>query len=221
MSTALFESVSRIARHEAGRRAVASVGRVTGVFPAPSGAMPADHAVTVELRDSGLILPRVPVAVGVMGFAAVPALDDLVLVLFLEGDVNAPVVVGRIYHPDQDPPEHDTGDLVLRLPSGQSNPDLNLLVQGEKPSIQLDMPGDVHIEIVKEKVAIQVGKLALTIDGAGGGRAEVAAGNSKITLKQDGDITIKAAGNLKIEGTQVEISGSAKVSVKGGQVEIN
>ena len=93
MSSALYDSVARIARHEVNTRATAGVGRVVDIHPA-DGALP-DHAVTVKMRDSGLVLPRVPVAVGVMGFAAIPAVDDLVVVLYLEGDYNAPVVVGR------------------------------------------------------------------------------------------------------------------------------
>jgi hypothetical protein len=221
VSTALFESVTRIARHEVGRRAVAGVGEVMDVYPAAKGATPPDHAVSVKMRDSGLILPRVPVAVGVMGFAAIPAPGDLVLIVFLEGDINAPVMVGRIYQPDLDPPEHETGQVVLKLPAGKSEPKLDLVVQGDEPSIKLLLPDKVTIEIVKDKVLIEVGDMSLSVDGAGGGRAEVAAGGSKITLKKDGDISVSSAGNLTLEGKEVKISGTAKVSVKGAQVEIN
>jgi hypothetical protein len=40
-------------------------------------------------------------------------------------------------------------------------------------------------------------------------------------MKKDGDVTIKAAGKLKLEATEVEISGQAKVKVSGGVVEMN
>src|SRR5690242_15077930 len=53
-ATALFGSISRIARHEVSARPIASVGKVTGIHP--NEAAPADHAVSVQLRDSGIIL---------------------------------------------------------------------------------------------------------------------------------------------------------------------
>jgi uncharacterized protein involved in type VI secretion and phage assembly len=215
VSSALYESIARIARHEAVGRAVAAVGRVTDVFP------DADHAATVELRDSGLVLPRVPIAVGAMGYAAIPAVDDLVVVLFADGDHNAPVVVGRLYHPEQDPPEHGEGEIVLRLPSAAEEKKLNLVVSGDEPSVKLDLPGDVKIELAEEKVRIEVGDVALSVEGAGGGRTEVTAGGSKLTLKKDGDISIKSATKLKFEAPEIELSGSAKVTIKGGVVEVN
>lgn len=219
MSAALFDSISRIARHEASARAIAGIGRVTEIFPS-DGVLP-DHAVTIEMRDSGLILPRVSIAVGAMGFAAIPAVDDLVLVVFAEGDFNAPVVVGRLYHPDQNPPEHAEDEIVLRLPSGASEPKVDLVVAGKAPSLILKLPGDTEIDVLEEKVVIKVGAIQVSVTGAGGGRAEVAAGGSKLTLKKDGDVTLTAAGKLKLEGSEVEISGSAKVKIAGATVEMN
>ncbi len=219
MSAALYDSVARIARHEAQARATAGVGKVVDLFPAANP--PKDHAVSVEMLDTGLVLPRCPVAVGCMGFAAIPAVDDLVLVVFADGDTNAGIVAGRLYHPDQEPPKHDRGQIVLALPSGSDSPDLSLLIEGGKPSIQLDLPGDVKVEIQKGKVTVTVDQIHLSLDSAGGGRAEVAAGGSKLTLKQDGDITVESAGKLILKGTEVDIQGSEKVTVQGAQVEIN
>jgi len=83
------------------------------------------------------------------------------------------------------------------------------------------LPGDVLIEVVEEKITLGVGEIKATLDGAGGGRVELAAGSSKITMKKDGDVTVKAAGKLKFEATEIEISGQAKVKVSGGIVEMN
>ncbi len=219
MSTALFESIARIARHEASARATAGLGRVVDVFTSsgPQG----DHAVTVKMRDSGLVLPRVPVAVGVVGFAAIPAVGDLVLVVFTEGDINAPVVVGRLYNADDPPPEHGEDEIILRLPSGGGEPEFDFKLAAAEPSVTLKLPGDVKIEIAEGKVEIEVGAIRLSADSSGGGRAEVAAGGSSIVIKQDGDVTLTSANKLKLEGTEVEISGSARVKIQGTQVEIN
>lgn len=215
MSTGLLEAVARVARHEVGALAMAAVGTVTDVY------VDQDHAVTVELRDSALVLPRVPIAVGLLGFAAVPAVGELVLVLFLEGDRNAPVVAGRLYHPDLQPPEHATGEVVLRLPAGEDEPKVELVLTPDTPTVTLDLPGDVHVEIAEGSVHIDVGDLHARLESAGGGRVEIAAGGSTLTLKKDGDVSLKAAGNLTLEGTQVEIKASGTVAVSGATVELN
>jgi uncharacterized protein involved in type VI secretion and phage assembly len=219
MTAPLYDTIARIARHESEARSIAAVGRVVEVFPAGGGT--ADHAVTVKLRDTGLVLPRVPVAVGVMGAAAIPAVDDLVVVVFLEGDLHGPVVLGRLYHPGQDPPEHAEGEVVLRLPSGTSSPKLNLVVAGDEPAVRFDLPGDLRVELTEGRAAVEVGAMHLVLEAAGGGRAEVSAGGSSIVLKQDGDVTVSAVGTLKLEGATVEVSGTAKVKVSGAVVEIN
>jgi phage baseplate assembly protein gpV len=219
VSAALFDSIARIARHELRTQATAGIGVVTEVHPA--GAAQKDHAATLKMRDTGIVLPRVPIAVGVLGWAAIPDVDDVVVVLFMDGDVNAPVIVGRLYTPDRDTPKHAEGELVLALPPGASQPDLELIVDGNAPSIRLELPGDVKVEIKDGSVKFNVGEMTVSLTGSGGGRAEIAAGSSKLTLQKDGDVTLTAGGKLKLEGTEVEISGSSKVKVSGAQVEIN
>lgn len=220
MTTALFDSIARIARHEAKARAIAGAGVVTNVHPA-DGAAP-DYAATVEMRDTGLVLPRVPIAAGVLGAVAIPAVGELVVVVFLEGDHNAPVIVGRLYHPDQNPPQHAEGQIVLALPSGADEPKLRLDVEGDKPAIKLELPGgEVTVEINEQQVQLKVGEITLTVTSSGGGRAEIAAGGAKITLKKDGDISVETSGKLQFKATEIELSGSAKVKISGGQVEVN
>lgn len=219
MSSALYDSITRIARHEARAQATAGIGVVTEVHPA--GAALKDHAATVKMRDTGLVLPRAAIAVGVLGFAAIPDVDDLVVVVFMDGDVNAPVIVGRLYDPDREPPTHAEEQIVLALPPGAATPELEMIVDGGAPSVKLTLPGDVAIEISDGLVDIVVGDMKLSVTGSGGGRAEVAAGDSKLTMKKNGDIVVTSAGKLKLEGTEVEISGSSKVKISGAQVEIN
>ncbi len=219
MSAALFDSLSRIARHEAARRAVAGIGLVVDVFPGDS--QPLDHAVSVRMLDSGLVLPNLPVAVGVMGFAAIPAVDDMVVVLFTGGDIAGGVVVGRLYHPDQVAPKHASGEIVLALPSAADEPKIKFLAKGDEPSLTLNVGADVSIQITDGKIVVAAAEMTLTLDATGSGLAEIAAGGSKISLAKDGDVTISAAGKLKLEGQEIAISGSGKVSVDGATVEIN
>ena len=213
----LVEAVARIARHESAARAVASVGQVT---EAHSG--DAEHAVTVRLRDTGLVLSKVPVAVGILGYTAIPAVDDLVLVVFCEGDRNAPVVVGRLYHPGLNPPDHADGQVVLSLPAGEAEPKVRVLVEPGENRAVIEIGGEMRAEITDALVHLRIDdELSAKVDSGGGGRVELSAGGSSLVLKKNGDVTLKAAGKLELSGTEVAVSGTAKVAVKGAIVELN
>jgi uncharacterized protein involved in type VI secretion and phage assembly len=222
VSGALFESVARIARHESVARALPAVGRVTETVGADGA--PADHAATVELRDSGVVLPQVPIAVGVLGFGALPATGDLVVVVFLDGDPNAPVIVGRLYtDATAPPPEANDGQLALGLPAGDAAPPLSLVLatDGTQATLTLgDQQGTV-IAVDDQQLKVTVDKVEVTVTKAGGGRLELKAGSTEVTLKQDGDLALKTTGKLKLEGNEVEISGQAKVKISGATLELN
>nr|CBX29012.1 hypothetical protein N47_P17170 [uncultured Desulfobacterium sp.] len=208
-----------MARHEAGSRASAGIGIVLELFPA--GDKDPDYAVSVKMRDTGLVFPRVPIATGAMGFASIPAVDDVVVVIFMDGDYHAPVVVGQLYTPAKEPPEHNDDNIVLRLPAGNDEPELNIEITRAKPSLTLTLSEDVSLEILKDSVAVKVGDMNLTLTTAGGGRAELGAGGSTIVMKKDGDITMTAKTKLTIEAQEIEISGQSQVKISGAKVDIN
>lgn len=218
---ALFDAVARIARHEAGARSIAAIGEVTAAHDAGPGSLPPDHAVTITLRDSGLSLPRVPVAVGVMGEASIPAVGELVVVLFLEGDIHSAVVVGRLYHNDLAPPTHKAGELILALPAGSDSPKFLREITGDPATYRLTLPGDVIFEMVENTALLKAGEVQAEISASGGGRIELTAGGTKLTLKKDGDLSIEAAGNLAVEATDIEIKGRGNVKISGAMVEVN
>lgn len=218
---ALFDSVARIARHEVTARPTASVGVVTEAFPADPGSPP-DHAVSVQLRDTKQVLPRVPVAVGVLGFAAIPAVGDLVLVVFCDGDHHAPVVAGRLYHPDCDPPAHADGQVVLALPSGQSSPAITITITAD-PKVTIDCP-DAQVKLDLDGSGptgtLTIGGVSAKLDGSGAGQIDLDTGAATVTLTGGGDITLSAQGNLKLEGTQIQINANAALKLAGAQVSI-
>lgn len=220
-SPALFDSVARIARHELAARQVASTGIVTEVFPAEDGGPP-DHAASVQLRDTRQILPRVPIAVGVLGLAAIPAVDDLVLVVFCEGDAHAPVIVGRLYHPDQNPPTHSPGQVVLALPSGSSSPTVKVLATAD-PELTLEFP-EAKVKLALDgspRAELIVGPLTARFDGSGSGQVEIETGAVTFTLTGGGDVTLSAKGTLKLEGAQIQISSQGPLKLQGATVELN
>ena len=219
MTNHLYDAVARVARHEAAARPAAAVGEVTDVHtragPAP------DHAVTVKLRDRGLVLPKIPIAVGALGLAVTPAVGDLVLVVFAEGDLNAPVVVGRLYNTDLDPPEHADGQIVLALPPGSASPALKTVVDGAAPSFELAVGSRTMVKVTDGVVEVTAGDATVTVDATGPGEVKVVAGQASVTLAGKGDVTVEAANALTLKATTIEIKASASVTITGAKVDIN
>lgn len=219
MTAALFDSVTRIARHEAAARSIAAIGQVVDVFDGTG--TPPDHAVTVQLRETGLLLPQVPIAVGVLGQAATPQAGDLVVVVFADGDVNAPVVIGRLYHADLAPPQHGDGDIVLALPPGADTPSFHAVLRGGDPKLTVTVGSDVELAVDDAKLHVKAGDAEATVDSAGGGRIELKIGDASLTLTGRGDIALKTTGKLSLQGTDVEIKGQSSVTISGPQVKVN
>lgn len=220
-------TIRQIARHEASQRTFVELGLVTSVFG--SGAQKEYHC-TVKLRESGIVLPRVPIAASVMGFASLPRENDLVVVLFAGGDMHAPVVIGRLYNEEVEPPKHDEGEVVAMLPADETSTDKQFEFRLKTPgdgtrSMLISLAGSVKVEVeVKDDgVRIQTtdAKFELKQSGSSDATAEITVGKAKATLSQNGDIQLEAGGKLVLKGMQVEVSGDQSVKISGTKVDIN
>jgi phage baseplate assembly protein gpV len=189
-----------------------------------------EHACTVQLRESGLVLPRVPIAVGLLGAVALPAEGDLVLVAFSGGDVHGGVVIGRLYDEKTAPPDHQPGQVVLNLPPGETADDSRLLLTVDVPgdgsrSVRLALGGSVAVDVVVDDsgVAVHVGEAFLTLSqtSSSDGSATLEVGGSSVLIEQGGDVTVTAKGTLTLQATKVEISGDASVTVSGQTIALN
>jgi uncharacterized protein involved in type VI secretion and phage assembly len=227
MAHQLVHTIRQIARHETQQRWAPALGVVTSVFGS-NGA--ADYACTVELRELGIVLPRVPIATNLIGAAALPRAQDLVVVVFAGGDLHAPIVVGRLYNEAVAPPENHPGELVLVLPGDETATDKRLEVRINTPgdgsraaTLTLDGQVKTTLTIDDEGVRVEVGdtKLSLKQTNGSNGAVEISAGEAKMTLKQGGDITLETSGKLTIKGASVEISGDTTVKIGGQTVNIN
>ena len=223
----VFDAIRTIARDEAERLRVCELAVVSSVHPREGA--DEDHACTVELRDSGLVLPRVPVAVGVMGMAALPRVGDLVAVLFASGDVHAPIIVGRLYHDQLAPPEHGPDEVVLRLPAGEESADARVDVVAAAPDarsrrIEVVLDGDATVKLTLRpgELEAQVGEAKFVLRQAGGpAEATIETGGSTIRMSGNGDMSIEATQKLELKAPQVEIKGDIGVKINGTTVELN
>jgi phage baseplate assembly protein gpV len=215
----LYDAIARIARHEEAARSWAGMGVVTEVHTSVLAGD--DHAVTLRLRDSGVVVPRVPIAVGALGFVATPAVGDLVIVVFADGDPHAGVVVGRLHHRDLAPPGHAAGQLVLALPPGDASPAVEALADPATPEVTLRV-GDTTVEVTGRTATITIGEATLEVDGNKPPRITISSGEATLTLSGNGDVTLEASKDLTLKAAaNLVLEGQARVTVSGGIVEVN
>ena len=220
----LVQAVRGIARDETRQRWFTALGIVHSVHGG------SEHACTVELREVGVVLPRVPIAVGVLGGVALPNIGDVVVVAFANGDIHAGIVLGSLYNQNTAPPDHGPGQIVLNLPAGETADDSRLLLTVDVPgtgsrSATLTLGGTVTVEVKvdDEGVVVKAGEASLTLhqSSSSDGSAKLEVSGSSVEIEQSGDITVKASGTLKLQATNVEISGDATVKVAGQTIALN
>jgi phage baseplate assembly protein gpV len=207
MNTDLYDTLQKLVRHELRMRRFAEMGQVQSVYPTDPGNYDAD----VVLHSTDLVLRHVPVLTPRKGFASLPEVGDLVLIQFMGGDVNRPVIVGTLYNGDDRPPQNAENDWVLQLPSG---PDAQ--ADGVRVEIRQASPIGFTVTLVdKFELLVQdddpvarltVKDTTLTIDGNGNVKLE---GANKIDLKSGGDLKLEASGSVEIKaGSTMTLSAS-------------
>lgn len=224
----IVHTMRQIARHEVEQHWQASLAVVTTLHAADAS----NHlyACTVQLRESGLVLPKVPIATGLTGMAALPRENDLVIVLFIGGDAHAPVVIGRLYNEAVAPPENAPGDWVTVLPGDEGDAEKRLELRVKTPGdgsrdIQLKLGGSVEIALTINDGGIELKAqdttLKLTQSSSSDGKAELKVGDSSVTIEQGGDVKVEAAGTLTLKANKIEISGDVSVKVAGQTIDLN
>jgi len=229
MST-IVSTLQEIIRQELRGIRVAELGLVEEVYPHKDSSDADNYACDVRLKDSGLLLKRVPVATGHIGTAAIPNKDDLVLLAFEHGDINQPIIIGRLYNDDDRPPLNQPDEVIFRLPLEKADNDSilasikNHADQSPPREVLLQMPPKLTVKINDGSVTATAGKTEMKLDNpnAGGGKVTVFAGGTKIEMDQDGDVnievmgsmSIKANGNLSLEATNINVKAQANASIE-------
>lgn len=228
----IVELLRGIVRAELDRRLVSHIG-VVDAAPAHSSDTDAiNYQCDVKLRGTDLVLKGVPLAADHLSVVAPPAKGDVVLVHFVGGDPDQPVVAGRFYSDVLRPPPYDENQIVLRLPpDGGESDRIDLTLQGGqngKRSLELKLASDITVTVTDKTVAVKAAKLELTLN-ADSGEATVKTSGAGITLKDsdvtvtaNGDLTLDAKGNVTVKaGSGLKLNASGTAELKGATVNIN
>lgn len=217
----IVSTIQEIVRHELRRVRISELGLVEAVYPHSASSDSDNYGCDVRLKNSGLLLKRVPLAIGHIGTAAIPNVGDLVLLSFHNGDVNQPIIVARLYNEKQRPPLNNSDEIIFRLPLAEDDDKTikgavrNLKANTPPREFIFEMPPKITMRVTDDTVRATAGKTEMKLDqpGGSGGTVTVLAGRTKITMNQDGDIKVEAAGSMNLEAT-------GDVSIKGKNVKI-
>lgn len=208
MTATLYETIARIVADELQGLRTSALAVVSAAHPHADASDTDNYAVTVTLRDSGLVLRQVPVATGRIGDVAIPEPGELVLVAFVNGDVNAPIVLGRLYDDQGRPPPSDLGRHVTHLPLDAGDDEavhLELRSAGER-ALELRLGATLAVTLADDDPVVTV---------------DVGGGSATLTIGRDGAVTIESASALALKGAEVTVEASGPLTLKGATVDIN
>lgn len=215
----MVEVIRKIVEAEIRKIHVAELGVVTSIFPHASDSDKDNYECNVKLKNTGLELQKVPVATQHIGLAHIPKVDEMVLVTFLNGDINAPIMIGRMYTAEDRPPAND-GEEIIYIPPYSENADLR--------RAHMELPSGIILSVTDDIVNVEAGKTTLKINRDGNIEVEsndkisiTASGEmtftaDKITIESKQDMNIKAGANATIQGESgVKMESSAAMEIKG------
>lgn len=218
----IVNTLQEIIRHEMRNLRIAELGLVEAVYPHNASGDGDNYGCDVRLKNSGLLLKRVPVATGHIGTAAIPNIDDLVLLTFDKGDINQPIIIGRLYNDEDRPPLNKPDEVIFRLPLAEAdNKTIKAAIrnhqdQAEPREMIIEMPPQITVRISDGAVRATAGKTEMILEqpNSSGGAVTVVTGRTKITMDQDGDVTVEAAGSMAIKANGSMSLEAQKIDIK-------
>jgi phage baseplate assembly protein gpV len=205
----LFDTIRRIVQEQLAHTRSAEPAVVQEQHPHVEESDTDNYACTVALRNSGIVLKQVPVATQHIGCAGIPEVGELVLVQFIGGDINAPVITGRLYNDQDRPPVNTARQMVTHLPPGASDDEaVHLEVNsGDIKSVVINIGSTVKLTLVDDDpaVTLDVGDGAATLSISQGG---------EVAIESQGDVKFTSSGNLEFEA-------AGDMNLKGATINLN
>jgi hypothetical protein len=190
MSSNIVEVIRNIAQMEIKKIHTMELGIVTSVFPHASDSDKDNYECNIRLKDKGVELRKVPVATQQIGFVNILHTGDLVLVSFVGGNINSPIIVGRLYNEIDRPPTSEQEEIVYKPPytKDTSLRRLNIVLP----------EGTVNVEFHDDMISVIVGKSSITATDTGEIQIKSEGVQQKISIIADGDVSIEAQ-NISIK----------------------
>ena len=217
MSADVMAMLRAIVRDELTRLRAPELGVVTSVYAREDDGNDGNHQVNVKLCASAVELQRVPIVVSRPGWSALPNQGDLMLVAFVGGDLNAPVVVGSLYSDEAHPPIAKPHEIVYVAPDADDS---------AVRRMHFELANGNTFTIKDETLEVVMGGTTITVQKDGD--VEIKS-PGKVTISADGDLSLSASGNVSVSAqrdlslkgtTSATLEGSAAATVKGPQISL-
>jgi uncharacterized protein involved in type VI secretion and phage assembly len=212
-----IEVIKKIAEEETKKLHLMELGIVTSIYPHASSNDKENYECNVKLKNRDLELRRIPIATPHIGLVNIPNVGDLVILGFVNGNINAPIVMGRLYNDEDRPPVNNAGEIVYKSPDTQKN--------GIR-RVTLELPNGITLTITDDAFVAEIGKSIITIKTDGDVTID---SNAALTIKAKGDMSFSAP-NISIQsqqaldlkaGSSASIKASSTLDLKGAMVNIN
>jgi uncharacterized protein involved in type VI secretion and phage assembly len=125
----------------------------------------------------------------------IPQVGDEVLVAFENGDVRDPYVIGSLWNGRDLPPAKERNapvdQRIIRTPKGHK-----IVFDDAKKTIEINHMDGARLKFESEKI-------------------ELVIGSTSITMKKDGDVTIKSKTKITLDAENIDISAKSNLDIKG------
>lgn len=205
----LFDTIRRIVKEEVSILRTTELAVVEEQHPHADDSDKDNYACTVALRDSGIVLKQVPVATQRIGTASIPAVGELVLVQFIGGDINAPVITGRLYNDEDRPPVNDDNQGIMHLPLDAEDSDAvhMELLSGDSRELVFKLGDGLELSLKDDDPVVEI-----KVDG----------GKGTIKIERDGKLTFESQSDINMTGSSnINIEASGELNLKGSVVNLN
>lgn len=211
------EVIKKIAEDETKKLHLLELGVVTSIYPHAGSSDKDNYECNVRLKNRDLELRRIPIATSHIGLVNVPNVGDLVILGFVNGNINAPIVMGRLYNDEDRPPVNNAGEIIYTSPDSKKN--------GVR-RLNLELPNGINLTITDDEFKAEIGKSVVTIKTDGDVTID---SNAAVTIKAKGDMALSAS-NISIQsqqaldlkaGSTATLKASATLELKGAMVNIN
>ncbi len=214
--------MQKVAQQEASKIYTTELGIVTAVFPHAAEDDKENYQCSLKLKNKKLPdgkdfeLRQVPLMTPHIGLANIPNVGDLVLVTFIGGNINAPVIIGRLYNDEDQPPVNKPQEFLLqhnpkkggRLKIDQEGV-VTITSKNEKNEITLN---DEQITAVTEKCSFALEGVNATVKNE---QCQVVLDGNNATIKNE-------QCQVALEGANITIdNGTCKIKVENGGITID
>jgi Rhs element Vgr protein len=182
------------------------IGVVTALEGDPDGEQRIKVKIPIVNAEEEGVWARVltPYAGDNYGVQFIPEIGNEVLLGFLNDDPNQAIVLGSLFSSANTMPIELSDDNFEKIIQGNS--EIKLLFNDDKKSISIETPNGNIINLNDDE-----GKIELTDENGN----SILMNSDGITIESAKDLILKASGDVKIEGTNIEATAAAEFKAEG------